>query len=255
MLDAFNKKGVRKILGRSGLDHTNEKNEDAITSMVFSPLRYMSILEALSCFKAFLGPNFISQLSDRTLKTMNIQLWPGGLRAYSAAASKVTRCEPDLVARLTFDRGRPLIIVGEMKWDSFPTASELQAEIDRERAALLAEYLEHELFSFALVKYVKNEFLNLASRVLSWTEFHRELETRKGGAVPQSASLAWLKDVSSFLTRAEQSIFLGISKTYGPIPASDTRNLFYNGLFTGLSLQYGYSCVAKHIFYSQGARS
>jgi hypothetical protein len=62
MLDAFIKKGVRRVLEKGNDEHHNDKTEDAITSMVFTPLQFMSPDQALACFSAFL-PDLKDMLS------------------------------------------------------------------------------------------------------------------------------------------------------------------------------------------------
>jgi hypothetical protein len=58
MLDAFIRKGVRRILARNG----RNMDEDAITSMVFTPLRFMEPEVALNCLRLILT----KQLADLT---------------------------------------------------------------------------------------------------------------------------------------------------------------------------------------------
>jgi len=136
MLDAFNKKHVRRILARSGTEHSNEMNEDAITSMVFTPLRFMERNKALSCFKVILGSHLSDRLQSRVVASFSLELWPRGIRIASNIVAKETRCEPDLVAHIHFDEGPPLVLVGEMKWDSSSSETVLEGEIKREQAAL-----------------------------------------------------------------------------------------------------------------------
>lgn len=240
MLDAFNKKGVRRVLSRSGIEHSNEKNEDAITSMVFTPLRFMERTQALKCFEVIFGRKLSDRLKSPVLASFLLELWPRELRTTSNKLAKETRCEPDLVVRIGFTKGPSLLIVGEMKWDSYPSKTELENEINREKAALQSENPNADIWIFSLVKYKKAGFDDLPCHMLSWTEFHRKLNECRNDAPPASAYRTWIEDVSAFLTLAEQTIFTGIRRTYAVgLPALGSNPIFYRTGFRGFSMNYG----------------
>jgi hypothetical protein len=239
MLDAFNKKGVRRVLSRSGIQHSNEKNEDAITSMVFTPVRFMEWDEALRCLDVIFGSKLSDRLKSRVLTSFSLELWPSGLRTASNTLAKQTRCEPDLVAYISFSAGPPLLIVGEMKWDSYPSKTELENEISREKAALQSKNPNADILIFSLVKYVRAGFDELPCQILSWTEFHRRLNEYLEFAPQASSYRMWIEDVSAFLTLAEQTIFTGIKSTYALLPALGSEPIFYLSGFRGFSMNYG----------------
>lgn len=256
MLDAFIKKHVRKILARSGTEHSNEKNEDAITSMVFTPLRFMAVEDALNCLKVIFR-NEPSGLWSRRASTFSLELWPSGIRGTSHSGAKATRCEPDLVAKLSFDHGRDLVVVGEMKWDSYPSKDELGREVKREQEALRTLNAEADLLTFALVKYLRKDFDKLPCNVLlSWTEFHRRLNESLHFYDQQSACRRWMEDISKFLTLAEQTIFTGITNKYDGVPALGTNPVFYCSGFGGFWASYDEIPKAKggHYFYARRKR-
>jgi hypothetical protein len=146
MLDAFLRKGVRKILTRNG----RNMDEDAITSMVFTPLRFMEPEEALNCLRLILTRQLADLTRSRRVSAFSLEFWPKGLRSISATGAN-TRCEPDLVATVKFNDAPPLIIVGEMKWDSYPSKAELEAQIVRERNTIKEVNPKAEILMFALV--------------------------------------------------------------------------------------------------------
>jgi hypothetical protein len=238
MFDAFNKKYVRKILARSWTEHSIEKNEDAITSMIFTPLRFMEGTEALSCFNVIFGNKLTDRQQSRVVSSFALELWPRGILTASSAIAKETRCEPDLVANINFNEGPPLVLVGEMKWDSYPSKTELEREVNREQAALTALNPDADLLIFALVKYLKEGFDQLPCHVLSWTEFHRRLNASLNFARQGSACRTWIEEVSKFLTLAEQTIFTGITQNYGALPVLGPKPIFYWAGFRGFSMNY-----------------
>jgi hypothetical protein len=152
--------------------------------------------------------------------------------------AKETRCEPDLVANFGFAEGRSLVIVGEMKWDSYPSKTELEDEINREKAALKAKNPDADVLIFYLVKYVKADFDELPCQMLSWTDFHHRLNEYRNFA-RQSPYRMWIEDVSVFLTLAEQTIFTGIKQTYAGLPVLGSKPIFYRTGFRGFSMDYG----------------
>ena len=83
-------------------EHTSDKNEDAITSMVFTPLRFMAPGEALKCLRAVVPSIAEVALARGSPIDQNVTLWPPGLKARGWGGPGQTRVEPDLVAEFTF---------------------------------------------------------------------------------------------------------------------------------------------------------
>jgi len=170
-----------------------------------------------------------------------------------------TRCEPDLVARFEFNEGSPLIIIGEMKWDSYPSKAELEAQIVRERNAIKEHNPKADILMFALVKskkrYLQGDWFDRAGcPVFEWTEFHQLLNRYLSNSPAQdSAQRRWARDISEFLVRAEQTIFTGIKEDYGPLPAADLMPVFYQTGFRGFSINNeDIPAVEKQYLYSAG---
>jgi hypothetical protein len=233
-------------------------DEDAITSMVFTPLRFMEPEEALNCLTLILTRQLADLTRSRRVSAFSLEFWPKGLRSISATGAK-KRCEPDLVARLEFSEGPPVIIVGEMKWDSYPSKADLEAQIVRERNAIKEDNPKAEILMFALVKskkkYMEGEGFNRAAcQVFEWTEFHQLLNRYLStSSAHDSARRRWASDISEFLVRAEQTIFTGIKEQYGPLPAAEVSPVFYRRGFRGFSMNYGeLPSVEKQCFYSAG---
>jgi hypothetical protein len=260
MLDAFIRKGVRRILSGSEPEHKNYTNEDAITSMVFTPLRYMAPDEALNCLGLILMRPLADLKQSRPISSFSVEFWPEGLRSKSTTTIGArTRCEPDLVARFEFTEGLSLMIIGEMKWDSYPSKAELEAQIARERHAIKEHYPKADILMFALVKskkrYMQGERFNrVGCLVFEWTEFHQLLNRYlRRSPARASAQWRWACDISNFLKLAEQTIFTGVKDDYGSLPAADLRTVFYRTGFRGFSMDYGDIPSAENeCFYSFG---
>jgi hypothetical protein len=217
MLDAFITKNVRRVLGTSK-EHTSDKNEDAITSMVFTPLRFMAPGEALKCLRAVVPSIAEVALARGSPIDQNVTLWPPGLKARGWGGPGQTRVEPDLVAEFTFptsgSRTAKLVIVGEMKWDWDIDAVRLRKELNRERNALKASGTT--LFVFAVVKRQRSTPQELGcDDVLTWVDCHRNLEGFLRREAGDEASLRWARLVVRFLTLAERSTFTGFKNDYG----------------------------------------
>ena len=65
----------------NGKEHTSDKNEDAITSMVFTPLRFMAPGEALKCLRAVVPSIAEVALARGSPIDQNVTLCPPGLKA------------------------------------------------------------------------------------------------------------------------------------------------------------------------------
>jgi len=114
MLEAFLRKNVRRVL--CSREHKNDRDEDAITSMVFTPLRFMPPEHAFKCFAAIF-PDLNKRVSPLSVSCVasEIDLWPKKLRAANANRKK-TRVEPDLMARFRFSDGTDQFIQLRIAW-------------------------------------------------------------------------------------------------------------------------------------------
>lgn len=220
MLHAFNIKNVRRVLATSGDEHTNDKNEDAITSMVFSPLAFMTPEAALRMLEALVGEDLRRETKDRRPVRHEMSLWPTGLVAAGWGGSEESRCEPDLVVRFEFDEGRPVLVIGEMKWDWRVSAEHLRQETDRERRSLAGDPSDPVGVVFAITKFPLKEDIRDVVQ-LTWVNVHGRasfLARRE----PKTPGGEWGRLVSGFLEQAEQMDFQGFrAGDYPAVEASE----------------------------------
>jgi hypothetical protein len=210
MLDAFVTKGVRRILLTRTAEHDYNKNEDAITSMVFSPLRFMSAEDAFACLKAIL-PNLPTRMAGRLVSSMNVELWP-------SVPVGDTRVEPDLRVEVRFADHSSLSLIGEMKWDSAITTEQIR----RERETVNGK----EAYLFAIVKdrgVSTAEGLG-CDELRTWTDVHRNVRELSSNHLPVRN---WAMLVSQFLQIAEQLVFGG----FGEINIQELPNLDQSAIF------------------------
>ncbi|MGA0601524.1 hypothetical protein ACO2Q3_12545 [Caulobacter sp. KR2-114] len=200
MLHAFITKKVRRILGRDGHEHTNGKDEDAITSMVFTPLTFMEAGEAFAALDQLLG-GALGQHSDANLpRRHTVHLWPSGLLAPSVEGDELTGCEPDLVVVFEFEVGRRLVVIGEMKWDWKMAPAALDREVAREKVAVRSRWPGEQL-AFVLSKY-PYRVRHRGFEALTWLDASSRLEQMEATA-EQRASGRWAILVRSFLALAD----------------------------------------------------
>jgi hypothetical protein len=212
MLDAFVKKHVRRILLTRAAEHQNNKNEDAITSMVFTPIRFMAAEDAFMCLKAIL-PQLPARLAGRSATSVKIELWP------SIAVGDV-RVEPDLRAEVQFMDGSPLVMIGEMKWESVIT----KEQILRETEAVKGK----DAYIFAIVKSRRSSTaVELGCDELrTWTDVHRSVLELSSSHLPVRN---WATLVSQFLQIAEQLVFSGFGDiNLAELPSLDQSVMFFS---------------------------
>jgi hypothetical protein len=195
MLHAFNQKNVRRVLLRQDDEHSVEKTEDAITSMVFSPLAFMSAPDALGCMLGLLGPALMDKIASRVPVGHDFRLWPIGLKARAWRGEHSTRCEPDLLITFNFERSADLTVIGEFKWDWRMSSDALMRELRRERAAVAAS-LGGDSLQFVITKYAPR-FLWRDVPILTWvTVAARLVALTRAGHGPVRL---WAEQVHQFL--------------------------------------------------------
>jgi len=219
MLDAFNIKNVRRVLAPRSHEHLKQANEDAITSMVFTPLRFMTAHAAFECLELIL-PGLDSCRRGRNLRDHKVELWKAGLQAQGWAGTLHTRVEPDLLVRFWFDDGAPLTVIGEMKWDWDIALDALKTEVSRQCDAVAGAHRGDELFSFVLLRQLRQaQNMGPWNCAIEWFSVHRNLSRAlRSGAFASGPVWEWLSSVSTFLVGAERATFSGISGQYGPTP-------------------------------------
>ncbi|UVI38805.1 hypothetical protein [Qipengyuania spongiae] len=225
MLHAFNRKNVRRVLLSAKSDHKIGKDEDGVTSMVFSPLAFMGVDAAATIALEIIGAPLSRAFNGRRPMSHDIKLWPEGLRDRSwGSGKKATRCEPDFYIRFDFAVDDPVILVGEVKWDWKVSNEHIQTEIDRQRRAMAKEFPNAALVMLAITKHrLRTKPSNIVER--SWVQVHgaaRLLAKRN----PVSAEGRWGELIGEFLELAKQMEFQGFNlEAYVP-PAKQT--FFWN---------------------------
>ncbi|MFE9084643.1 hypothetical protein ACQKKG_09455 [Brevundimonas sp. NPDC003935] len=223
MIHAFNQKNVRRLLVRSRAEHGLEKTEDAVTSMVFSPLDFMSAADALEALCTVTLHDRV-ELSGRRLLRHDLQLWPSGLTAKAWNDDGHSRCEPDLLAKFEFADGPDLVFIGEMKWDWRMPKDALAAELRREREAVRRLHPRADLVLFVISKHRLPTTVAGASTA-TWTDVAGRLLASERSALPSAVS-RWAGLVRTFLKKADQTAFSGLPTPPPVRPAWLTRPIF-----------------------------
>ena len=210
MLHAFNIKNARRVLQPKASEHSIEKSEDAATSMVFTPLTFMTPVEALNSLEAFLGDAARLPIAGRVPIRHTVELWPGGLLAHSVDGDHLTRCEPDLVITFEFEQGPSVIFIGEMKWGWSMPAADLRIELNREIQAVKRHQPQATQVVFVVSQYAYGPMSQVT--LLTWKRFSSLLRPLARRA-PETAASRWADLVCTFLDRADQFGFAGIPTT------------------------------------------
>lgn len=208
MLHAFNQKHARRILLARADEHDIGKAEDAATSMVFSPLAFMTAEQALKCLLAVLDRAALAEVNGREPIGHRLELWPQGLVARSKDdMARLSRCEPDLVATFDFAEGPSVAFIGEMKWDWFMTQEALSTELGREREAVRRSNAAARQVVFVVSKRRYQPISGVA--MLTWPDFAGRLALLERRD-PASPSSIWAGLVRTFLAVADQHTFTGL---------------------------------------------
>lgn len=240
MLDAFVKKGVRRVL-TTAREHAVARNEDAVVSMVFTPVRFMAVGDALRCIDLVSDGLLSRSLRGRAILNLEIELWPNGYSAPSLDGGGITRCEPDLLITALLEGGSTMCVVGEAKWDWHPDAQALSSEVERQRRAVRGRHPDAEYACFSVVKNRKRQYDGLRVELCTWTEFYDRLDRKVRSVEDHGAVKRWALSVREFLRIAEQASFSGFS-TYG-ISEVLRGNVFWGRPAPILGLDYANRCV------------
>jgi len=213
MLDAFIRKGARRILLTRTTEHQKDKNEDAITSMVFSPIQFMSPEDAFTCFKAVL-PNLPRHVTGQPVSSVHVEFWP-------SVMVEDARVEPDLRAEIRFADYSSLVLIGEMKWGSVITREQIHKERETVNGG--------DAYVFAIIKTrgtCTADGLG-CNELRTWTDVHRSI-CDLSGSQPSSSVRRWATLVSEFLEIAEQLVFNGFREiNIHELPKSDQSTIFF----------------------------
>lgn len=207
MLHAFNQQNARRILPVGKVEHVNEKTEDSITSMVFSPLVFMPPSDALLALQAVVGPRGDIPIAGREVVGNTISFWPKGMKARSRYGEGLTSCTPDLVAEFRFTEGPKLVFVGEMKWDWRMGVREFEIELNREREAVRNYHEIQEPLMFVLAKHRQDRYIANVP-IKTWEEVLVSLAPLARSNVDGPLT-RWAKEVTTFLKLADVLVFNG----------------------------------------------
>lgn len=209
MLHAFNQKNVRRVLTHPRRDHAIAKNEDGVTSMVFSPLVFMPPASSIAVLQEIVGRELVIAVAGREPIACDLTFWPSDLRAVGRDGVGATRCEPDFIATLDFQSGASIIVVGEIKWDWAVPTDQLQQQLDRQLEAVAHQYPGVIVIMLTITKQLPTPPLTGTTQ-RSWIDVHRAAATLAQGA-PGAPEGHWGTLVAEFLRRAEQMSFQGFS--------------------------------------------
>ena len=226
-------------------EHQNNKNEDAITSMIFTPLRFMSTHDVFACLIGIL-PGLSARVAARSISSVRVELWP-------SIAVGNTRIEPDLRAVLQFADGGSLVLLGEMKWESSIAAEQLR----REKTCVDA----NSGYIFAIVKSrgaATAQGLG-CNELRTWKEIHRSVRELSASHLPTSSVEDWAILVAGFLQIAEQLVFGGFDDiATSDLPSADQREAFFSRTHLNKHFEFTPSEIALDegfAFYNRRIRS
>jgi hypothetical protein len=207
MLHAFNEKNIRRVLPAQRGEHQNDRNEDAITSMVFSPLAFMTPADGLEVLCAVEGELLRHACRGRHPTRQEVHLWPKGLMVDRGQGAGLTSCEPDLVVNFDFVDGPPLLVIVEMKWAWPVTGDALHKQISDQRKALKTRFPQAEQIAFSVSQH-RPRASGLRSR--TWVDVHQAAVLLRDTAT--GAPAVWGGLIAKFLTKAEQVSFQGFDE-------------------------------------------
>lgn len=201
MLDAYLRKGAQLPSEQRAESGRRRVIEDAITSTLFTPLRFMSPSDVRRIVAIILG---IGELGPA--ETCHVKLW----RKFPAASglNNSDFVEPDLV--IDFHRANITArVVFEVKWDDMLKASQLESQV---ASCCIDLKTRDTLDHVAIVKYADVDALNFRqSRVLQWSSILRVL--RAVGERSDSDSrtvIEWCRDAGLLLSKLGIGTFEGL---------------------------------------------
>jgi hypothetical protein len=204
MLDAYLRKGAR-LPTQNGVDTGRRVIEDAITSTLFTPLRFMAPVDVGQIVSLLTGTK-CSKLADAA----EVNLWPRVLPASSSSNSRFV--EPDIIVDLHYDGVLARTVI-EIKWDDILGREQVEAQVSSCASGLKPS----ATFShFSIVKSANEEALEYrGTSVRQWYDVLRDLKGALSGeptAIPSKVSLEWSRDAVIFLERLGIGTFVGFGK-------------------------------------------
>lgn len=196
MLDAYLRKGARLPTEASD---GRRVIEDAITSTLFSPLKFMAPRDA----GRILSWLTRSQSEGET-EVRSMQLWPR-FAADEESANEYT-IEPDLVLDGTVD-GQPFRWIVEVKWDAILLCSQIEDQV---------RICTKDLRGWRHISLIKSaelpafEFQD--TTIILWHQALGILQDVQRSNAPEGASLTWCRDAIGFLEKLGVGAFEGFGR-------------------------------------------
>lgn len=202
MLDAYLLKGAA-LPTEPALDGRRRVIEDAITSTLLTPVRFMHSRDAIRVLSLLVGVEL--EKPD----ACELRLW----RRFDSVITTLNAnfVEPDVVADLRYqDRVQRIVI--EVKWDDVLHLDQVQSQLASTAADIeTPSSVRH----FSLVKFADDEVLRFkATTVRQWSEVLKDLEQVTGEANQTSAPHAlasWCQDAAKLLQRLGIGSFSGLA--------------------------------------------
>jgi hypothetical protein len=198
------RKGAR-LPTQNSVDAGRRFVEDAITSTLFTPLRFMAAADVGQIVTLLLGAR-----ETRSADASEVKLWP---RLLPAPNSNNTRfVEPDIIVDLHYAGAMARTVI-EIKWDAVLGREQAEAQV-RSCASGLKPGTAFDHIS--IVKFADLQALKYhGTSVRQWYDILRDLKDGLLGrltTVRSKASLEWCHDAVLFLERLGIGTFVGFGK-------------------------------------------
>lgn len=192
MLDAYLRKGARLPTEASD---GRRVIEDAVTSTLFSPLKFMTPRDAGQILSWLTGSQ-----RDMTANVHSLQLWPR-FAADDKSANEYT-IEPDLVLDGTVD-DQPFRWIIEVKWDAVLLRHQIEDQIRICTKGLKG--WRH----ISLIKSAELAAFDSPTTIIQWNQALAILQDVLRSNAADGASLVWCRDAIGFLEKLGVGTFKG----------------------------------------------
>ncbi|MGJ4890264.1 hypothetical protein ACQR1Y_18835 [Bradyrhizobium sp. HKCCYLRH3099] len=202
MLDAYLRKGAQLPTELKAEIGSRRVIEDAITSTLFTPLRFMSPANVGQIVTIILGAS-----DRRVADCCQVNLWPQLPRSQIKPSSRYV--EPDLIVNLQYGTLNELLVF-EIKWDAVLDVSQQKAQVV---SSLIAMPATSVLRHISLVKFATPDALRYqSSHVRQWSSVLRDLQ-EAGRARPEISNVVaeWCHDAALLLRKLGIGAFEGLS--------------------------------------------
>lgn len=196
MLDAYLRKGARLPTEASD---GRRVIEDAITSTLFSPLKFMTPRDAGHILSWLTGAR-----RSEEAEVLGIQLWPRF--AVDGESANQYTIEPDLVVDGRLN-GEPFRWIIEVKWDAVLLRHQVEDQV---------KFCTRGLSGWRHISLIKSAELAAFefpdTTIIQWNQALGLLQYVLGSNAPESASLTWCRDAIGFLEKLGVGTFEGFGR-------------------------------------------